>query len=57
MSQVRDQRLHAGRLTGALKLRPAGAGDKRDGLHWAFRQKRRQRADSFKRRLGCSASS
>jgi hypothetical protein len=25
----------------------------KDGLPWAFRQRRRQRADSFKRWLGC----
>ena len=36
----------------ALKLRTAGAADKTDGFPWAFRQRRRQRADSFKRWLG-----
>ena len=35
----------------ALKLRPAGATDKIEGFHWAFRQVWRPRADSFKRWL------
>ena len=38
----------------ALKLRPAGAADKIENLHWAFRRRRRPRADSFKRWLGCT---
>ena len=29
---------------------------KKDGLRWALRQKRRPRASSFKRRLGCTPS-
>jgi hypothetical protein len=36
----------------ALKLRPAGATDKIESLHWTFRQEWRPRADSFKRMLG-----
>ena len=39
----------------ALKLRPAGAAIKIEGFHRAFRQKRRQRADSSKRGLGSLA--
>jgi len=35
-----------------LKLRPAGAADKIENLHWAFRRRRRPQADSFKRALG-----
>ena len=38
----------------ALKLRPAGAADKKEGFHWAFRLVWRPRADSFKRMLGCT---
>jgi hypothetical protein len=39
-----------------FKLRPAGAAHKKDGFHWAFRQTRRRRADSFKRMLGGTPS-
>lgn len=39
-------------LRSAHKLQPAGAADREDGLRWAFRQERRQRAVSFKRMLG-----
>ena len=35
-----------------LSCGPPGAADKKDGFQWACRQKRRRRADSFKRRLG-----
>src|SRR5512143_2544749 len=51
---IRRPSVRAGRATErvALKLRPAGAADGKDGLHWAFQQRRRPRADSFKRLLG-----